>query len=105
MTKVRDLKFYGNNVDKLVEDINPIQAELFLGGYCQSNEDYNCAYVTNITRYPRSPASKTDKPNEDIKTLGTILKDQNINSISNSRKIYTNGILVPGERSTVTICW
>ncbi|MBW4645832.1 MAG: hypothetical protein KME23_23070 [Goleter apudmare HA4340-LM2] len=102
MTKMIDLKFNYPDIYPLLEDINPIQAGTFLGGCGQSHKNYNCVYITNITRNPSKPASKTD---EDIKTLGTVSKGQNINSISNSRRIYINGILVPGERNTTTICW
>ncbi|MBH8564601.1 hypothetical protein I8748_20845 [Nostoc sp. CENA67] len=94
-----DSEFHGTDVDLLLQDITPSQAETFLGGYCQPDEDYHCVYIVNITKNPSQPKIQP-KSTE----VGTIITGQKINTIDNSRKNYINGVPIKGERNIVTIC-
>lgn len=100
MASIIDFEFNYPDVDSFVKDMTPIQAESLLGGYCQLDEDYYCAYITNVTKNPSQPKSQPGNQGKSTDITG-----QKINTIDNSRKIYINGVPIKEQRNMITICW
>ena len=102
LNKIKDGDFHQIDAELLIQEMTPAQAESLLGGYCQLNEDYPCAYIVNITKFMSKPKSESEAKPESKDTNS--FSGKKINTIDNSRKSYINGILVKGERSTTVIC-
>ncbi|MBU7584519.1 MAG: hypothetical protein KAF91_16665 [Nostoc sp. TH1S01] len=97
MAETTNLESHQIDAELLMQEITVIQAETILGGYCQSNEDYPYAYITNVTKNPSKPKNEP-KSSDSFEYSG-----KKINSIDNSRKIYLNGVPIQGERNILII--
>jgi hypothetical protein len=85
------------DIESLIQDMNPAQAETLLGGYCQYKEDYPYGYIINITKFEQ------DSKKQPESTKSKNFSNQKINTIDNSRKIYINGVPIKGERNIIVI--
>jgi hypothetical protein len=80
-----------------IQEMTPAQAETLVGGYCPPQENYPYAEIINITRFKSNPKKTPESTNS------MSFSNQKINTIDNSRKIYINGVSIPGERSIIVI--
>ena len=80
----------------LLEEINPGQAETLCGGYCQSSQDDQDAYMNDIAEIINNAKKQTQG-------VDNKRSNQKINTIDKSKKTYLNGVEIPRKGKTVVI--
>ncbi len=80
------------HIELLIYELTKEQAETTLGGYLYCSDDYPYAQIVNITE---SVKSKNKPKDVNINDIG----NQKINTVTNSKKNYVNGIEIKEKRS------
>ncbi len=79
-----------------MEEINPGQAETLCGGYCQSPLGDQDVYMNDI-------AEIINNAKKQVEGVDNQRSNQKINTISNSKKTYLNGVEIPTKEKTAAI--
>ena len=96
MNKIIDADINQIDIKLFLEEITPAQAETLCGGYCQSSQDDQDAYMNDIAEIINN-AKKQTQGVDDKRS------NQKINTIDKSKKTYLNGVEIPRKGKTAVI--
>jgi len=96
MNKIINTDINQIDIRLLLKEINPRQAETLCGGYFQSSLGDQDVYMNDI-------AEIINNAKKQVEGVDNKRSNQKINTISNSKKTYLNGVEIPRVGKTAAI--